>query len=168
LDRNRELEIEELIEMTGIHLQNQHNVSPLAGRIWASIIIEGKDKGLTFDYLVEKHHASKSSISTNLNLLLSSENIYFTTIQGDRKKYFRAFPFSVRFERLIKNMEFEKKLLDKIIQYKNKEPNTSENECSLQNIKAYKNHLDEMEILTQKLMDDLKKIEKENQKSTIK
>ncbi|HUH51891.1 MAG TPA: hypothetical protein VLZ11_07315 [Flavobacterium sp.] len=161
---NTDLEKQELIKMMAIHLQNQHTIPPLAGRIWASIIIDGKDKGLTFDYLVEKLHASKSSISTNLNLLLKSDNIYFSTIVGDRKKYFRAFPFSERFVRLLKNMEFEKKLLDKLIEHKSKEASLSGNNCSLYNIQAYKDHLDEMELLTQKILEDLKNIEQENQK----
>ena len=162
---NIDLEKEELIEMMAIHLQNQHTIPPLAGRIWASIIIDGKDQGLTFDYLEEKHQASKSSISTNLNLLLKLENIYFVTKEGDRKKYFRAFPFSERFVRLLKNMAFEKKLLDKLIQHKSKEAILSGNNCSLYNIKAYKDHLDEMETLTQKILEDLKRIENENQKN---
>ncbi len=161
---NADLEKEELIEMMGIHLQNQHAIPPLAGKIWASIIIDGKDKGLTFDYLVEKHQASKSSISTNLNLLLKLENIYFVTKEGDRKKYFRAFPFSERFVRLLKNMEFEKKLIKKLIQYKSKEASLTGNNCSLHNIQAYKDHLIEMETLTEKILIDLKKIEEKNLK----
>ncbi len=160
---NTDLEKEELIEMMGIHLQNQHFISPLTGKIWAMLIIEGKGKGLTFDYLVEKIQASKSSVSASLNLLTKTNKIYYSTIVGDRKKYFRAYPFSERFVRFLKNMEFEKALLDKIILYKSKEEEkTSENTCSLQNIKAYKEHLNEIEQLTKKMLEKLKKIEQKN------
>jgi|SRR5690554_127976 len=162
LPLNTDLEKEELIEMMGIHLQNQHSISPLTGRIWATLIIEGKDSGLTFDYLVEKLQVSKSSVSASLNLLTKKDKIYYSTIAGDRKKYFKAYPFSERFVRFLKNMEFEKTLLDKIILYKNKEEKTTENTCSLQNIKAYKEHLDEIEQLTRKMLEKLKRTEEKN------
>lgn len=162
-----DVEKKEIIEMLGIHLQNQHLISPLCGKIWAMLIIEGKSTGLTFEYLVGKLQASKSSISTNLNFLLKTNKIYFSTIKGDRKKYFRAFPFSERFERLLRNMEFEKKLIDKIINYKSKEETSAENNCAFENIKAYKEHLNEMEKLTQKIIDDLKKIEQKNVKNNL-
>lgn len=159
---NTDVEREELIEMMGIHLQNQHSISPLTGRIWGTLIMEGKDKGLTFDYLVEKFQASKSSISSSLNLLVKKNKIYYNTIEGDRKKYFRAYPFSERFARFLKNMEFEKALLDKIILYKSKEEKTIENTCSLQNIKAYKEHLNEIERLTKRMLEKLKRTEEKN------
>ena len=162
MNKPLDIEKEELIEMMAIHLQNQHSISPLCGKIWATLILEGKSTGLTFDYLVEKLQASKSSISTHLNFLLKTDKIYFSTIEGDRKKYFRAFPFSERFERLLKNMEFEKKLIEKIISYKCKEEVSDENKCALDNIKAYKSHLNEMEKITIKIINDLKQIELKN------
>ncbi len=162
MNKPLDIEKEELIEMMAIHLLNQHSISPLCAKIWATLILEGKSTGLTFDYLVEKLQASKSSISTHLNFLLKTEKIYFSTIEGDRKKYFRAFPFSERFERLLKNMEFEKKLIEKIISYKCKEEVSDENKCALDNIRAYKNHLNDMEKLTIKIINDLKQIEFKN------
>lgn len=159
---NTGLEKEELIEMMSIHLQNQYPIPPLAGKIWAVLIIEGKEKGLTFDYLLERLGASKSSISTNLNLLLKTNKIDYSTIEGDRKKYFKSHPFSERFVRLLKNMEFEKMLLEKVIRYKSKTENLNGNSCSLENLKAYKEHLYEMEKQTQKLLTDLKIIEEKN------
>ena len=159
---NTDLEKEELIEMMGIHLQNQHSISPLTGKVWATLIIEGKNNGITFDYLVEKLQASKSSISTSLNLLLKADKIYYSTISGDRKKYFRPYPFSERFVRLLKNMAFEKILLEKVIRYKSKAQKPDESTCSLENIKAYKEHLNEMEKITEKLLTDLKRIENKN------
>ncbi len=159
---NTDLEKEELIEMMGVHLQNQHSISPLTGKIWATLIIEGKSEGLTFDYLVEKLQASKSSISASLNCLLKTDKIYYSHIEGDRKKYFRAYPFSKRFVRLLQNMEFEKKLIEKIIAYKCKTEISDKSNCALENIKAYKEHLYEMEKITKRLLADLKKIEEEN------
>lgn len=159
---NTDLEKEELIEMMGVHLQNQHTISPLTGRIWATLIIEGKSQGVTFEYLVEKLQASKSSISASLNLLLKTDKIYYSHIEGDRKKYFKTYPFSERFVRLLKNMEFEEKLIEKIITYKCKTEVSDKSNCALENIKAYKEHLYEMEKITRRLLADLKKIEEEN------
>jgi DNA-binding transcriptional regulator GbsR (MarR family) len=154
---------EELIEMLSIHFQNQYSFPPLGAKIWAVLIMDGNKEGLTFDYLVDRMKASKSTVSTNLNLLLENEKIYFETKEGDRKKYFKAAPFSERFVRILKNMEFEKLLIDKMIQYKGNNNNQCDKEkCDLENIKAYQNHLLEMEKLTYKIMSDLKEIEEKN------
>jgi len=68
----------------------------LAARIIGTLIIDGCKTGLTFDELVEKMQASKSSISTNLNLLQKMDKIFYFTKVGDRKKYFKAAPLSER------------------------------------------------------------------------
>ncbi|HLW39422.1 MAG TPA: hypothetical protein VKX31_03455 [Brumimicrobium sp.] len=158
-------EREELIEMVAIHLQNLHTIPPLCGKIWATLIIEGKSKGLTFDDLLEKLKVSKSSISTNLNLLLRTKQIYFTTKDGERKKYFKTISFSERLERMFNNLNFEKKLMDKIIDYKSKLSKTAENKIELENILAYKAHLTVIEKSTQKIITDLKIIEQKNTKN---
>ena len=86
----------ELIELFGIHFERLYNISPLGGRILATLVIDGCKSGLTFDTLVEKMQASKSSVSTNLNLLLKTGRIEYFTVAGDRKKYFKAAPLSQR------------------------------------------------------------------------
>ena len=63
-------EKQELIEMFGVHFEQLYNISPLASRILGTLIIDGCKSGLTFEELVDKMQASKSSISTNINLLL--------------------------------------------------------------------------------------------------
>lgn len=154
---------EELIEMLSVHFQNSHNLSPLGARIWAVLIMDKNQDGLTFEYLVERLGASKSTISTNLNELLKNENIYFETREGDRKKYFKAAPFSQRFTRILKNMAFEKQLVEKMIDYKSKNTQKCAREqCAMENLKAFKNHLCEMERLTLKIIADLKNIEEKN------
>jgi len=156
-------EKEELIEMLSIHFQNSHNLSPLGAKIWAVLIMDRNEDGLTFEYLVERLGASKSTISTNLNELLQKEIIYFETREGDRKKYFKAAPFSQRFTRILKNMAFEKQLVEKMIDYKSKNASQCAMEqCAMENLKAFKTHLIEMERLTQKIIADLQIIEKKN------
>src|SRR5690606_8794852 len=149
-------EKEELTEMLSIHFQNSHNLSPLGAKIWAVLIMDRNEDGLTFEYLVERLGASKSTISTNLNELLQKEIIYFETREGDRKKYFKAAPFSQRFTRILKNMAFEKQLVEKMIDYKSKNASQCAMEqCAMENLKPFKTHLIEMERLTQKIIADL-------------
>jgi DNA-binding transcriptional regulator GbsR (MarR family) len=59
-------------------------ISPLAGRILGLLIVDGCKSGLSFENIVEKLAASKSSISTNINLF-KMEKVYYFTITGDRK-----------------------------------------------------------------------------------
>lgn len=154
---------EELIEMLSVHFQNSHNLSPLGAKILAVLIMDKNKDGLTFEYLVERLGASKSTISTNLNELLNREIIYFETREGDRKKYFKAAPFSQRFTRILKNMAFEKQLVEKMIDYKSKNvTQCAMEQCAIENLKAFKTHLIEMERLTQKIVADLQTIEEKN------
>jgi DNA-binding transcriptional regulator GbsR (MarR family) len=74
-------EKQELIEMFGIHFEHQYNIAPLAARILGFLIIDGCKSGLTFEELVSKLKASKSSISTNLNLLQKMNLILFHFIR---------------------------------------------------------------------------------------
>jgi hypothetical protein len=48
------------------------HLPPLAAKIYAYLIFDFEKKGVCFDHFVEILHASKSSVSSNLNLLLTS------------------------------------------------------------------------------------------------
>src|SRR5690606_5452370 len=154
---------EELIEMLSIHFQNSHNLSPLGAKSWAVLIMDRNEDGLTFEYLVERLGASKSTISTNLNELLQKEIIYFETREGDRKKYFKAARFSQRFSRLLKDMGFEEQLVENMIAYERKNASQCAMEqCAMEDLKAFKTHLTELEWVTQKIVADVQFIEKKN------
>jgi DNA-binding transcriptional regulator GbsR (MarR family) len=56
----------EIIEILGIHFESLYKISPLAGRILGLLIVDGCKSGLSFENIVEKLAASKSSISTNI------------------------------------------------------------------------------------------------------
>ena len=119
-------EREELIEMFGLHFELLYNLPPLGSRILGLLIIDGCKSGLTFEAIVEKMKASKSSVSTNLNLLLKMDKITYYTVAGDRKKYFKPSPFSERLANYIKLLEFEKKIIDRLIDYREKTVSCSE------------------------------------------
>lgn len=81
-----ENEKKKLIEELGVQLEQDH-YAPLAARIFATLILIGK-QGITFDQLVLDLNASKSSVSTHLELLQTNNKVRYFTKPGDRKRYF--------------------------------------------------------------------------------
>ena len=155
-------EREELIEMFGIHFELLYNLPPLGSRILGLLIIDGCKTGLTFEELVTKMKASKSSVSTNLNLLLKMGKITYYTVAGDRKKYFKPSPFSERLANYIKLVDFEKKILDRLIHYRKQTITCSEEQYNMEDIVAYKLHVCEVEELLVKTIEKFKIIEENN------
>jgi len=153
----------ELIELFGIHFERMYNISPLGGRILATLVIDGCKSGLTFDELVEKMQASKSSVSTNLNLLLKTNKIEYITLKGDRKKYFKAAPLSQRLKNYLTIVDGEKMLIDKLMDYRKKNISCVQEEINFQNMCAYKEHVLQVEQLLLSTINKFKSIEIENQ-----
>ena len=159
------IEKQELIEMFGIHFEHQYNISPLAARILGVLIIDGCKSGVTFEELVAKMKASKSSISTNLNLLQKMDLINYFTVSGDRKKYFKAAPLSERLKNYLNLIDSEKLLVEKIITYREKNISCTQENINLQNSYAYKEHLIKVEEVLNNSINKFKEIETQNQQS---
>jgi DNA-binding transcriptional regulator GbsR (MarR family) len=108
-----------LIEDFGVHLEQKEELSPLAARIFATLILQ-VGYGVTFDELVNDLEASKSSISTNLKLLSQLNLIEYTTKCGDRKKYYRVPDDQVYrvIDRKIRTWEKELSLHKRVYNYK--------------------------------------------------
>ncbi|UFH34809.1 GbsR/MarR family transcriptional regulator [Flavobacterium acetivorans] len=153
---------EEIIEMFGVHFESTFDIPPLAARILGVIIIDGCRSGLTFESLIEKLGASKSSISTNLNLLLKMEKITYFTVLGDRKKYYRAAPLSNRLANYLKMIKWEQQIIDKMITYRERTISCAEEKTNLENIKFYKSHIEQVEELIMKTISEFKDIESIN------
>ena len=85
---NKEQRKQVLIEELGVYFETEYDLPPLAARIFANLVVTDED-GLTFDDCIEKRGASKSSISTSLNLLQQIGFINYFTKSGDRKRYFK-------------------------------------------------------------------------------
>lgn len=81
-------EKERLIEAIGVHFEKNLHLPPLASRIYALFIL-GSKTGHSFDEIIVLSQSSKSSVSTNINLLLQSGIVEYFTKAGDRKRYFR-------------------------------------------------------------------------------
>lgn len=114
---------DETIEILGLHLEGEYNLPPLAARIYAILILTDKD-GLTFEDCLESRGASKSSISTSLNLLVNMDMVTFFTKPGDRKRYFttakRKTFFLSKLQENLKRVETEKNIITLVMDYHEK------------------------------------------------
>lgn len=149
----------EILEMFGVHFEKLYNIPPLAARIIGKLIIDGCKSGLTFEELVVALNASKSSISTNLNLLLKMDKITYFTVCGDRKKYFKAADLSKRLENYLKLIDSENAIIDRMIAYREHTISCPEEECNLRDARAYKVHILSVENSIQKTIEEFKKKE---------
>lgn len=152
-------EREELIEMFGVHFETVLHLPPLGSRILAILILDSCGRKISFDDLVEMTSASKSSVSTNLNLLQKIGKINYYTQPGDRKKYFRPAPFSERFENYLQMISFEKKIIDRLLDYRGKTAKCSAEKMELHRASTYKQHVLDMEELLLKTVAEFKKLE---------
>lgn len=88
MDNNMQEKME-LVEELGLFIQERHKLPPLAARLYSILVLTSND-GYSFDELMELTQSSKSSISTNLNLLVALKFVDFYTKTGNRKRYFRS------------------------------------------------------------------------------
>ncbi len=156
-------EKEELIELFGVHFETQYHLPPLASRILGTLIVDAQESGFTFEHLVEITGASKSSVSTAVNLLVKLGKITYITLPGDRKKYYKPAPFSERLDSYQRMLQFEKKLIDRMLNYREK--SLKEDDLNdIENIKAYKGHVLKVEELLHKTVERFRQIEQKNNK----
>lgn len=154
-------EREELIELFGIHFENIGHLPPLGSRILATLIMDVCNRQYSFEDLVEQMAASKSSISSNLNLLLKMGKITYYTLPGDRKKYYRPSEFSERFDNYLKMIAFEKDIIDRVLDYRRQTVSCDAGSFELEKSIVYREHVLEMEALLNKTIAKFKQIEKE-------
>lgn len=119
--------IREHIEETG-RVFEKFGLTPMQGRIMSYLANSDKPEA-TFSELVDYFRASKSSISTSLNYLLSIKMIDYKTYASERKKYFfitEAF-FRIYFGQLLEDMQELKELCYKTVSMRSSEyPDVSE------------------------------------------
>ena len=112
------------------------HLPPLAAKIYSYLIFDFDRNGVAFDEFVDIFAASKSSISSNLNLLLNLNIITDFNKIDERKRFFvmNEKYMKVRFEEIIVKMERELLILDKLKSFRNP---TDEN--SLRKFAIYSN-----------------------------
>lgn len=97
------------------------HLPPLAAKIYAYLIFDFNRKGVSFDEFVEIFAASKSSISSNLNLLLNLNIIKDFNKIDERKRFFvlNEKYMKIRFEEIIEKMERELLILENLKKFRN-------------------------------------------------
>ncbi|MEZ5001315.1 MAG: MarR family transcriptional regulator [Bacteroidales bacterium] len=112
------IKIREHIEETG-KVFEKFGLTPMQGRILAYFANSEKPES-TFSDLVTYFRASKSSISTSLNYLLSIKMIDYKTFASERKKYFFLTDtfFIIYFRQVLENVKELKELCYKTVSYR--------------------------------------------------
>ncbi|AVR44693.1 transcriptional regulator [Christiangramia fulva] len=125
-----------LIEEIGVLFEQTHDLTPLAARINV-IMILSPNEGHTFEEIVQITGASKSSVSTQLNLLLKLNRAEYFTKTGERRRYFRASKqyVKMRLQDHLQKIQKELELFEELTQY-NKENNPEK----FQKNKDFTNH----------------------------
>ncbi|SDL64256.1 GbsR/MarR family transcriptional regulator [Kriegella aquimaris] len=157
---NKEESKQILIEELGIHFENEYSLPPLAARIFANLVITD-EVGLTFDDCLTKRGASKSSISTSLNLLLQLGMITYFTKSGDRRRYFKIADKSTFFikklEQALKKAANESKMIQKVTSY-NQKYNPEKYISNKEKTETYMGCLNKNEKTYQETIEALKKL----------
>ena len=99
-----------------------YNLPPLAAKIYSYLIFDFERKGVPFDEFVEVFSASKSSVSTSLNLLLNLNIINDFNKIDERKRFFvmNEKYMKIRFEEIIAKMETELSFINKLKDFRKK------------------------------------------------
>lgn len=149
-----------LIEELGVHFEAEYNLPPLAARIFGNLVVT-EEVGLTFDDCLTKRGASKSSISTSLNLLLQLGMITYFTKSGDRRRYFKISDKSTFFikklEQALKKAAKESKIIQTVAEYDQKY-NPEKYAYNKPRIEAYLECLSQNEKTYQDTIEALKKL----------
>lgn len=97
------------------------HLPPLAAKIYAYLIFDFERNGISFDEFVEIFSASKSSVSSSLNLLLNLNIIRDFNKIDERKRFFvmNEKYMKIRFEELILKMERELLILENLKKFRN-------------------------------------------------
>lgn len=127
----------ELFEEMNIHFHEEHNLPPLASKIYSTLILSG-DEPKTFEEIIELTGACKSSVSNQLNFLLEEDRIDFHYGNNKRKRFFKIKRdyLSKTLEVHLEKIQKEIAVLSKVINYK-----TSQN-LDKKLVDIFKTHLE--------------------------
>lgn len=100
--------------------RDAYHLPPLAAKIYAYLIFDFERRGVAFEEFVEIFHASKSSVSANLNLLLNLKVIVDFTKISERRRYFSLNEqyMKIRCGEILSKLEKELSILQKLEQYR--------------------------------------------------
>lgn len=128
-----------------------YNLPPLAAKIYSYLIFDFDRKGSTFDELVDVFSASKSSISTNLNLLLTSKVVSELNKVDERKRYFTINEdfVKIRFEEIQNRLSEELSIIEALESIRKSQTETESSKSKIYKSLLEKNIKNIRESLTQ-------------------
>lgn len=146
-----EIDKEIFREMVNFYGEAFH-LPPLAAKIYAYLIFDFDRKGVSFDEFVEIFAASKSSVSSNLNLLLNLNIINDFNKIDERKRFFvmNEKYMKIRFQEIIEKMERELLILENLKKFRN-----TKCEVVLQKFDVYTNLFNKNISTIQETLDQL-------------
>lgn len=152
---------DKLVEEIGVYFENIYQIPPLAARIYGLLMICPRT-GHSFDELVEYTNSSKSSVSTNINLLLNTGNIEYFTKSGERKRYFRLSKsyLKISLEKYRDRVSTELNLLKKVEAF-NKEFNQAKYKKHKDLGELYQNYLEAHYQNLESTLSKVKQLEKQ-------
>ena len=115
-----EIDKEIFREMVNFYGEAFH-LPPLAAKIYAYLVFDFEREGVSFDEFVEIFSASKSSVSSSLNLLLNLNIIKDFNKIDERKRFFvmNEKYMKIRFGEIIEKMEQELWILENLKKFRN-------------------------------------------------
>lgn len=142
------------------HHEVVYHFSPLTAQIYTYIMFNNNRDGVTFEELIERLSASKSAVSTSLNLLISNNQIEHFNKIDERKRFFRlnANFITTRLE-LIKTMLDREQVLTLKLKTYAEEGLINSNNCQAK-MKLYIDHLENSKI---QLTNTIEKLKSTNQ-----
>ncbi len=128
------------------------NLPPLAAKIYAYLIFDFNRKGVAFDEFVDVFAVSKSSVSSNINLLLNLNLIRDFNKIDERKRFFVVNQnyMKIRFQEILARMKKELSLMDQlrvIAAAQDQPPEEKHNICReffTENIKSLQETIDKL------------------------
>lgn len=118
---NKSIEIDEKIFQDAVKFcSTMFNLPPLASKIYSYLIFDFEKVGITFDEFVDVFSASKSSVSTNIKLLLNAQLIIDINKIDERRRYFYTNTEykKVRFEKIVQKMQDELNLIEDLRKFR--------------------------------------------------
>jgi len=145
----------QLVEELGLDMETHLQVSPLAARIYALLVLSPTD-GLTFDEIQAGIQASKSSVSNNLKVLTQLRYVEYHTKPGIRKRFFKIAKYYqlLVMERRINSLEQQIEMIQKINAFNQEHyPEKQTNHQSLG--KILQDYLADYRTLVKKTVDEI-------------
>lgn len=93
------------------------SLPPLAAKIYTLLLFDFDRQGITFDELLEKTSASKSSVSENLKILSEKHLVVSRFGNSGRKRYFFVNDnhINIRFEDILERLQKESEIIAEFI-----------------------------------------------------